>query len=276
MSTHITVSTFAEQPSNYGAAAAGVLLPKSTDLLRATSTTSSINAAAAVADSNNFCLWLLDLVKAVVQRMSRTAENSQGKSTDILTQLSNILPTGTFMLFQALATLSTNDGHCGHTDKVVTGVIIGILSVICAFSCFTDSYKAPTGVVYYGVVTTQGLWNPFFVGSGLPDVTGPFYTGGNGKYNLRFFDFVNASLSVMAFMVLSLLTAPVKTCYYPHIRSAVVNSLPLLVGAIIVIASPYAPPARNGFGHAIPESATPASSSATTSLLRSSSTTSTT
>ncbi|CAM6034445.1 unnamed protein product [Sphagnum compactum] len=276
MSTHITVSTFAEQPSNYGAAAAGVRLPKSTDLLRATSTTSSINAAAA-ADSNNLCCWLVDLVKAVVQRMSRTAQNSQGKSLDILTQLSNLLPTGTFLLFQALATLSTNDGRCGHTDKVVTGVIIGVLSVICAFSCFTDSYKAPTGVVYYGVVTTQGLWNPFFVGSGLPDVTGPFYTGGNGKYNLRFYDFVNASLSVMAFLVLSLLTAPVKTCYYPHIRSAVVKSLPLLVGAIIMILSPYAPPARNGFGHAIPESATTlASSSATTSLLRSSSTTSST
>ncbi len=187
MSTHITVSTFAEQPSNYGAAAAGVLIPKSTDLLRATSTTSSINAAAA--NSSNLCCWLLDLVKAVVQRMSRTAQNSQGKSTDILTQLSNVLPTGTFMLFQALATLSTNDGQCGHTDKVVTGVIIGVLSVICAFSCFTDSYKAPTGVVYYGVVTTQGLWNPFFVGSGLPDVTGPFYTGGNGKYNLRYYNY---------------------------------------------------------------------------------------
>jgi hypothetical protein len=276
MSSHITVSTFAEQPGNYETAAAGVLLPKSTDLLRATSTTSSINAAATAANSNNFCCWLLDLVKAVVQRLSRTAENAQGKSTDILTQLSNLLPTGTFMLFQALAILSTNDGHCGHTDKVVTGVIIGVLSVICAFSCFTDSYKAPTGVVYYGVVTTQGLWNPFFVGSGFPDVTGPFYTGGNGKYNLRFYDFVNASLSVMAFLVLSLLTAPVKSCYYPHIRSAVVNSLPLLVGAIIMIVSPYAPPARNGFGHAIAESGTPASSSATTSLLRSSSTTSTT
>jgi hypothetical protein len=191
MSSHITVSTFAEQPGNYGAAAAGVLLPKSTDLLRATSTTSSINAAAAAANSNNFCCWLLDLVKAVVQRLSRTAENAQGKSTDILTQLSNLLPTGTFMLFQALAILSTNDGHCGHTDKVVTGVIIGVLSVICAFSCFTDSYKAPTGVVYYGVVTTQGLWNPFFVGSGLPDVTGPFYTGGNGKYNLRYYNYNN-------------------------------------------------------------------------------------
>jgi hypothetical protein len=196
MSTPNTVSTFAEQPSNYGAAAAGVLLPKSTDLLRATSTTSSINAAAA-ANSNNLCCWLLDLVKAVIQRVSRTAQNSQGKSTDILTQLSNLLPTGTFMLFQALATLSTNDGHCGYTDKVVTGVIIGVLSVICAFSCFTDSYKSPTGVVYYGVVTTQGLWNPFFVGSGLPDVNGPFYTGGNGKYNLRYYNYYYAILNSM-------------------------------------------------------------------------------
>jgi hypothetical protein len=95
-------------------------------------------------------------------------------------------------------------------------------------------------------------------------------------YYSRFYDFVNASFSVMAFLVLSLLTAPVKTCYYPHIRSAVVKSLPLLVGAVIMIVSPYAPPARNGFGYAIPESANPTSSGATTSLLRSSSTTSTT
>jgi hypothetical protein len=92
----------------------------------------------------------------------------------------------------------------------------------------------------------------------------------------RVFDFVNAMLSVMAFAALTLLTAPVTTCYYPHIPDAVVKSLPILVGALVAIVAPYAPPARNGFGHAIPGSATPTnSSSTTTSLLRNSSTAST-
>ncbi|KAH8962445.1 hypothetical protein BDL97_05G102400 [Sphagnum fallax] len=242
---------------------------------------SSSSAAAAATTSSSLnavisCGSMFQFLKYLVQKMTRTAQNAQGQSTDILTQLSNLLPTGTFMLFQALATLTTNNGDCGHTDKVVTAVMLVILGAICAFSCFTDSYKAENGVVYYGVVTTTGLWNPCFVGSGLANVSGAFYIGDNAKYNLRVFDFVNAMLSVMAFAALTLLTAPVTTCYYPHIPDSVVKSLPILVGALIAIVTPYAPPARNGFGHAIPESATPTNScSTTTSLLHNSSTAST-
>jgi hypothetical protein len=152
---------------------------------------SSSSAAAAATTSSSLnavisCGCMFQFLKYLVQKMTRTAQNAQGQSTDILTQLSNLLPTGTFMLFQALATLTTNNGDCGHTDKVVTAVMLVILGAICAFSCFTDSYKAENGVVYYGVVTTTGLWNPCFVGSGLANVSGAFYIGDNAKYNLRY------------------------------------------------------------------------------------------
>lgn len=108
--------------------------------------------------------------KMVVANVSKVA-------TDILSQLSNVLPTGTFLIFQILAPLATNNGKCGHGEVVLTSFTLVLLCVLCCLSGFTDTYKAENGVVYYGFVTTQGLWNPNFRHAHIDNCSGSYYTG---------------------------------------------------------------------------------------------------
>lgn len=177
-------------------------------------------------------------------------DNSNPKTAkDFLTQLANLLPTSTFMTFQVIAPLATNDGHCGSTEKIVTGTLLGVFGVIIAITSFTDSVKIPgTGKVHYGLVTTKGLWSPAFQDSGIPGVEGAFYTSGGKKYRPRGFDFVNAVMSLAAFAALSLLTDPVSSCYFKNLSKTVVKTVPLLVSVVISFLITFAPAARNGIG----------------------------
>lgn len=121
-------------------------------------------------ESKRFGIWGRMSSKMVVANVSKVA-------TDILSQLSNVLPTGTFLIFQILAPLATNNGKCGHGEVVLTSFTLVLLCVLCCLSGFTDTYKAENGVVYYGFVTTQGLWNPNFRHAHIDNCSGSYYTG---------------------------------------------------------------------------------------------------
>lgn len=183
---------------------------------------------------------------------STTSSTPTKGTTDILTQLSNILPTGTFLAFQVVAPLATNNGDCGKTEIVVTSVTLILLCALCCVSCFTDSYKAPeNGTVYYGIVTPKGLWNPNFRHAHIAGTNGgSIYTAGGTRYVLEVDDFVNATLSVVALATISLLTAPVTTCFYPHIPSSVQKTIPILVGLVVSVVCAFGTSPRSGIGFA--------------------------
>jgi hypothetical protein len=50
---------------------------------------------------------------------------------DALAKLSNVLPTGTFLVFQVLAPSATNNENYRVTEKVVTNIILFVLSALC-------------------------------------------------------------------------------------------------------------------------------------------------
>ncbi|KAH9564355.1 hypothetical protein CY35_04G021100 [Sphagnum magellanicum] len=139
---------------------------------------------------------------------------------DVLAKLSNVLPTGTFLAFQALAPLATNNGDCGVTEKVLTSIALVVLSALCVVSCFTDSYREPNRVLHPGFVTSRGLWNPTFKDPAFQAAhrnQDSYHLGLNQMYRRSNWDFVNAGVSVAALATLTLLTPPVTTCFYPHI-----------------------------------------------------------
>jgi hypothetical protein len=186
-----------------------------------------------------------------VDELKELSPSASKVSTDVLTQLQNVLPTGTFLVFQVLAPLATNNGDCHRVEKVVTGITLFILSAVCCFTCFTDSYKAENGTLYYGIVTSTGLWNPNFKHAPIANVRGRIYVGGAGKYKRQFDDFVNAALSVTALATLSLLTAPVTTCFYPNIASSILKTVPLLVGLVVSVVCAFGTNSRHGVGFAV-------------------------
>ncbi|KAL3692048.1 hypothetical protein R1sor_005699 [Riccia sorocarpa] len=170
---------------------------------------------------------------------------------DVITKLSNLLPTGTFLTFQALAPLFTNNGECGNVEKVMTAVLLFTFAFICCGLNFTDSVTTTDGLVYYGLVTTKGLFNPNFRGICLVDNVREddyYYDDADKKYRLSIFDFVNGVLNVIVFGVLSMLTPPVTTCYYPGISNTIVKTVPILAAIFVGSYFTLAPPPRHGLG----------------------------
>ncbi|KAG6543010.1 hypothetical protein Mapa_015506 [Marchantia paleacea] len=176
-------------------------------------------------------------------------------SSNVMSNLANLLPTGSYLAFQTMAPLFTNNGECGSTEKIMTGLLLLVFVVICWTLSFTDSITTEGGKIYYGLVTYRGLFNPQFASSNtkIEGLDGYFYTGGSDptKYILTTFDLINGFLVVITFGSLSMLTAPITTCYYPTIPSTIAKCAPILVALIVGMYFAFAPPARNGVGFAI-------------------------
>ncbi|KAG0612774.1 hypothetical protein M758_6G051200 [Ceratodon purpureus] len=85
------------------------------------------------------------------------------KDTNIVGNITKLLPANTFLMFQTLAPLATNDGNCGKPEIIMTSIMLIILASTCMLVCFTDTIQF-NGKVYHGLVTWSGLWNPSFKG----------------------------------------------------------------------------------------------------------------
>ncbi|BBN11472.1 hypothetical protein MPTK1_5g12170 [Marchantia polymorpha subsp. ruderalis] len=81
--------------------------------------------------------------------------------SDGISNLANLLPTGTFLAFTTIAPIITGNGKCDQPSELwLTMATTIFFAVFCFFSCFTDSFQALDGKVYYGVVGLGGLWTP--------------------------------------------------------------------------------------------------------------------
>ncbi|KAL2621979.1 hypothetical protein R1flu_002184 [Riccia fluitans] len=172
--------------------------------------------------------------------MSTTADMPQSTSSaNMATNLAKLLPSGTFLTFSTMAPLFTDNGSCGMTEKVMTGMLLGIFMCLVFLLNFVDSITTESGKVYYGIVTNEGLYNPLFATSNIPGdlrKKDNFFTRADEKrYKVNPFNFVNGALDVIAFGTLSLLAAPITTCYYPNIPGTVIKTLPILVALVISV-----------------------------------------
>lgn len=203
-------------------------------------------------------------------------------SVDITTRLSYLLPTGTFLTFQVLAPLATNNGKCGVTEKALTGATLGLLALGCILTSFTDSYTAPDGKVYNGFLTRHGLWVPSYDAAEMvggaeadgqvvpeenPDATSrarkPKLTEAKKeKINKKYIvgskfvimpsDYINAALSAIAFLTLTLFTDPVSTCFYPNLSATVLKTMPVLLAAVLSFFCSFSGKVRHGYGNSFP------------------------
>ncbi|BBN20703.1 hypothetical protein MPTK1_4g16522 [Marchantia polymorpha subsp. ruderalis] len=155
--------------------------------------------------------------------------------------LTNLLPTGTFLAFTAIAPIITDNGTCDDAFELnLTIVTIVFFALFCVFSCFTDSYQAADGQVYYGIVTLKGLWTPQ-----LPVVLHP---GDKEQYKLTFIDVVHAVLSLAVFAACSLMTPNIRACLYPKLQENVVRIVPAFVGFFVSAVFVALPTTRHGIG----------------------------
>ncbi|KAL2630949.1 hypothetical protein R1flu_015635 [Riccia fluitans] len=177
--------------------------------------------------------------------------SSSNVNPDKFTNLVTLLPTGTFVAFSVLVPIITNGGNCHVGEKIASGIVVAVFAFFCAFSTFTDSFVTSDGTIWYGIVTTKGLWNFFFPAAEIPGLEGTVYVGQGNKYKLKLADFYISTLSVISFCSLTLLCTPLTDCFYPGVPSNLLKSVPIPVNFVVGLLFAFAPPARHGIGNGV-------------------------
>ncbi|CAM6096733.1 unnamed protein product [Calypogeia fissa] len=155
--------------------------------------------------------------------------------------LANLLPTGTFLAFTAIAPIITDNGVCDDPFEFwITVAVLIFFALFCVFSCFTDSYQAADGKVYYGLVTCNGLWTPQ-----LPVALHP---GDKEEYKLTWIDVMHSVLSLAVFAACALMTSNIRNCFYPKIDHNVMTIVPAVVGFFVSAVFVTFPSKRHGVG----------------------------
>lgn len=181
----------------------------------------------------------------------RRNDPQPGLTDRALTGISNLiklLPTGTVFVFQFLNPVLTNNGHCAVINKYLSGILIGLCGLSCAFSCFTDSYTTSDGFIHYGVATFKGMWPKAETGIDL------------SSYKIRVGDFVHALFSILVFAVVSLLDPNTVQCFYPMFgesQKVLLMVLPTVIGAISSTLFVTFPNKRHGIGYTYSSSSAP-------------------
>uniref|UniRef100_A0A1J3JG64 Protein DMP3 n=1 Tax=Noccaea caerulescens TaxID=107243 RepID=A0A1J3JG64_NOCCA len=183
-----------------------------------------------------------------LKRQYSRSQHAVSQTMTSAANLANLLPTGTLLAFQLLMPVFTSNGSCDYPTRVLTAILLTLLSISCFLSSFTDSVKAEDGNVYYGFATRKGMWvfdYPDPSGLGLPDLS---------KYRLRFIDWIHAVLSVLVFGAVALRDKNAVTCFYPAPEQGtkkILDIVPMGVGVICGMLFMVFPARRHGVGYPV-------------------------
>jgi len=165
----------------------------------------------------------------------------------ILSSVSNLakmMPTGVIFVFQMLSNLLSKNGDCGKGNKILLGICLGILGIVCFILAFTDTFTDKNGNVHYGIATRSGLVT---IGSKAKP-------SNESDYKVGLKDFLAAGLAVMVFAFVSLSDKNVVQCLYPSAQSSIhkwVQVLPLAVSVVISAVFVIFPSKRQGIGNPV-------------------------
>lgn len=180
--------------------------------------------------------------------VSTTTKTSTTKAvSSYLSNLAKMLPTCVIFVFQMLSNLISQNGDCQKGNKILVGICLGILGVVCFILSFSDTFIGSDGKVHYGIATKSGLAT---IGSGKSKVK-PL---NESDYQLRLKDFLVAGLAVLVFAVVSLTDKNVVQCLYPSAQSSIhkwVQALPLAVSLGTSVVFAMIPSNRQGISHPV-------------------------
>jgi len=158
-----------------------------------------------------------------------------------------MLPTGVIFVFQMLSNLLSHNGDCGKGNKVLVGICLGILGIVCFILSFSDTFTDSNGKVHYGIATKSGIVT---IGSGKSKSK----PSNVSEYQLTLKDFLVAGLAVLVFAVVSLTDKNVVQCLYPSAQSSInkwVQALPLAASVVTGAVFALFPSKRQGISHPV-------------------------
>ncbi|KAG6523697.1 protein DMP5-like [Zingiber officinale] len=177
---------------------------------------------------------------------------ASNKTLSVIANLSQLLPTGTVLAFQALAPSFANRGACYTSNKVLTAVLIAASAASAAFFSFTDSFTGSDGKLYYGIATRGGFYVFNYASDGGGAQTAEAALGDLRRYRLRPADYVHACLGVLVFLTVAFSDGMIQSCLFPaagiNMRELVVN-LPLGTAVLSTLVFTLFPTTRRGIGY---------------------------
>ncbi|KAB1202299.1 hypothetical protein CJ030_MR8G008697 [Morella rubra] len=147
--------------------------------------------------------------------------------------LSNLLPTGTVLAFQALVPSFSHNGKCNIFNQYLAGFVIAFCAVICFFMSFTDSFISEENKLYYGIATCKGfcVFNYKDRAEEEEKISKRLET-----YKIQPLDFVHAFGSLFVFLIFAISSPDVLTCFFPETSESdqysIVVYLPLVAGLL--------------------------------------------
>ncbi|KAK7257405.1 hypothetical protein RIF29_31364 [Crotalaria pallida] len=159
--------------------------------------------------------------------------------------LSNLLPTGTVLIFQILSPAFTHQGQCPTvTSKTMTIALLTFCSLSCFILSFTDSFRDERGKVRYGFASLNGLWV-------MDHESVRLSSDEASKYRLRFIDFVHAFMSILVFAAIALFDKSIVSCFEPNPSEEakeLLAKLPIGIGLVGSVIFLLFPSQRHGIG----------------------------
>lgn len=189
---------------------------------------------------------------APLERQPSIQQRATQSLTSTVANLANLLPTGTLLAFQLLMPVFTQNGTCDYATGTMTFILLTILAFSCFLASFTDSVKGTDEQVYYGFVTSKGLW--LF---DCPDPSGKGLTPAKlseKRFQRALRDWAHAILSVLVFGAVALRDKNVVQCFYPmpgKQTQEVLNILPIGIGIICSLCFTVFPTTRHGIGYPV-------------------------
>lgn len=171
------------------------------------------------------------------------------KTLSSASDIVKLLPTGTVLVFHALAPSFSNHGSCGPANRYLTISLIGVCAVSCVLHSFTDSLVSKDGKLYYGVAMPRGFY-PFNFEGTVEEIRAKF--GDLPRMKIRVLDFVHAFVSAVLFIVVALGNAGIQNCLFPGVGSdvrQVLASLPVGLGFVSSMMFMIFPTMRKSIGY---------------------------
>jgi hypothetical protein len=140
-----------------------------------------------------------------------------------------------FLVFQLLVVLTTNNGNCHITKKVMTIITLTILNTYATFPLSQTPTRLKMTCCIMGLWWQQDYGMQFFWNVNITNAQGSIYIGKGWTYMLEFNNFMYIVIFVIGFATLSFLMAHVTMCYYLNIANFIVKMVPLLIDLIISI-----------------------------------------
>ncbi|KAF7105439.1 hypothetical protein CFC21_106252 [Triticum aestivum] len=173
-------------------------------------------------------------IKAMTPAMPTTAVADK-PIVALSANLAQLLPSGTVMVYQMLASSFSNKGKCYNTNWYITVALLVVLALCSVFFIWTDCV-VHNGKLYYGLAI-YGRLNVFNLSKKEQLVLFADIMPELSRRGLRRLDFFHAFLVVLVFLAMAFTDVEIQNCFFPDAGNEIQQLLKNLPLGITVFAS---------------------------------------